>query len=172
VEAPAALLVAQYLLVAGIMVMSFFPKLLIEPVSRAIDPQFATTLVWQGMSLEMIYGYWNPLPVMAFAVAASAILFGIFWMLRRANVFRSPGADAVIVSPVGSYDYYKPVFVMLTPPWATAFWDGIAAATATLAERIRMLYSGDGRTYNLYILYYFLALYVGCGGLRHLWPSG
>jgi NADH:ubiquinone oxidoreductase subunit 5 (subunit L)/multisubunit Na+/H+ antiporter MnhA subunit len=171
-ESPLALLVPQYLLVAGILVMSFFPKLLIGPVSRAIDPQFASTLVWQGMSLEMIYGYWNPLPVMAFAVAASAILFGIFWMLRRANVFRSPGADAVIVSPVGSYDYYKPVFVMLTPPWATAFWDGIAAATATLAERIRMLYSGDGRTYNLYILYYFLALYVGCGGLRHLWPSG
>jgi formate hydrogenlyase subunit 3/multisubunit Na+/H+ antiporter MnhD subunit len=165
-----ALLIPQYLLVAGILVMSFFPKFLIGPVSRAIDPQFASTLVWQGMSLEMIYGYWNPLPVMAFAVAASAILFGIFWMLRRTNVFGPP--STVISSPVGSYDYYKPVFVMLTPPWATAFWDGIAAATTTLAERIRRLYSGDGRTYNLYILYYFLVLYVGCGGLRHLWPSG
>jgi hypothetical protein len=55
--------------------MSFFPKLLIEPVSRAIDPQFASTLVWQGMSLEMIYGYWNPVPVMLFAVAAAAILY-------------------------------------------------------------------------------------------------
>ena len=55
--------------------MSFFPKLLIEPVSKAMDPQFASTLVWQGMSLELIYGYWNPMPAMAFAVALSAILF-------------------------------------------------------------------------------------------------
>ena len=63
-EAPVALLAAQALLVAGIVVLSLFPKLLIEPVSQAIDPQFASTLVWEGMSLEMIYGYWNPTPVM------------------------------------------------------------------------------------------------------------
>ena len=81
-EAPLALLVPQYLLVVGILVLSFFPKLLMEPVSAAIDPQFASTLVWQGMSLEMIYGYWNPVPVMRFAVAAAAILYGLFWLLR------------------------------------------------------------------------------------------
>ena len=52
--------------------MSFFPKLLIEPVSAAIDPYFASTLVWEGMSLEMIYGHWNPVPTMAVAVALSA----------------------------------------------------------------------------------------------------
>ena len=33
-EAPLALLIPQYLLIAGILVMSFFPKLLIEPVSQ------------------------------------------------------------------------------------------------------------------------------------------
>ena len=59
-EAPLLLLVPQVLLVAGILVLSFFPKLLMDPVSAAIDPQFASTLVWQGMSLETIYGYWNP----------------------------------------------------------------------------------------------------------------
>ena len=63
-------------MILGILVMSFFPKLLIVPISQAIDPYFASTLVWDGMSLEMIYGYWNPVPVMAAAVAASALLFG------------------------------------------------------------------------------------------------
>ena len=90
-EAPIALLVPQYLLIGGILLMSFFPKLLIEPVSRAIDPQFAATLVWQGMSLEMIYGYWNPMPVMAVAVAASAILFTVFWLIRRAGWIKLTG---------------------------------------------------------------------------------
>ena len=82
-EAPAALLVSQYLLILGILVMSFFPKLLIVPISEAIDPYFASTLVWDGMSLEMIYGYWNPVPVMSAAVAVSALLFAVLWLLRR-----------------------------------------------------------------------------------------
>ena len=116
-EAPTALLVPQYLLVAGILVMSFFPKLLIEPISRAIDPQFASTLVWQGMSLEMIYGYWNPLPVMAFALAAAAVLFGVFWLLHMTGwwVRGHP--------PAGFYDTCGRLTAILTPPCAIAFWD-------------------------------------------------
>ena len=48
VEAPLSLLIPQYLLIAGILLMSFFPKLLIGPISDAIDPDFASTLVWEG----------------------------------------------------------------------------------------------------------------------------
>jgi hypothetical protein len=33
---------------------------------------------------------------------------------------------------------------------------------------MRLLYTGNGQTYNLYMLYYFLALYMAAGGLRHL----
>jgi NADH:ubiquinone oxidoreductase subunit 5 (subunit L)/multisubunit Na+/H+ antiporter MnhA subunit len=169
-EAPIALLVPQYLLVAGILLMSFFPKLLIEPVSRAIDPQFASTLVWQGMSLEMIYGYWNPMPVMALAVTASAILFGTFWVIRRAGWIKLPGGGSKIrdgSSRAAFFDFYRPAFTMLTPPWAIEFWGGLTTATVTLADRARLVYSGNGQTYNLYILYYFVVLYVAGGGLRH-----
>jgi formate hydrogenlyase subunit 3/multisubunit Na+/H+ antiporter MnhD subunit len=169
-EAPIALLVPQYILVAGILLMSFFPKLLIEPISRAIDPQFASTLVWQGMSLEMIYGYWDPMPVMAFAVAASAILFGTFWLIRRTGWIKLRGGRPRIsnsTSHAAFYDFYKPVFTVLTPPWAIEFWGGLTTATVTLADRARAVYSGNGQTYNLYILYYFIGLYVAGGGLRH-----
>ena len=160
-EGPLLLLIPQYLLVAGILVMSFFPKLLIEPISQAIDPQFASTLVWQGMSLEMIYGYWNPLPVMAFAVIVSAILFGLFWLLRQAGWLFSSRA-----TPVGLHHFFVTVFAALTPPFATAFWSGLTAATTSLAQRSRMLYTGNGQTYSLYILYYFLVLYIAGGGVR------
>jgi formate hydrogenlyase subunit 3/multisubunit Na+/H+ antiporter MnhD subunit len=159
-EAPILLLIPQYLLVAGILMMSFFPKLLIEPISQAIDPQFASTLVWQGMSLEMIYGYWNPLPVMAFAVIVSAIVFGLFWLIRRAGWFSS-GA-----TPVGLHHFFVTAFTALTPPFATAFWGSVTAAIKSLAQRSRTLYTGNGQTYSLYILYYFLVLYVAGGGFR------
>ena len=100
-----------YLLIVGILVVSFFPKLLIEPVSRAIDPQFASTLVWQGMSLEMIYGYWNPVPVMLFAVAAAAVLYGLFWLLRATGWPKSRGRSQLSI-----YDICKQVSTILTPP--------------------------------------------------------
>jgi formate hydrogenlyase subunit 3/multisubunit Na+/H+ antiporter MnhD subunit len=171
-DAPITLLIPQVLLIAGIFLMSFFPKVLIAPVSQAIDPTFASTLVWRGMSLEMIYGYWNPLPVMAFAIMVSWILFASFRLLQRSGRWRV----AVNVERGGArsdfYDVFKTVFATLTPPWAGAVWGGLTAATMTSAERIRMIYTGNGQTYSLYILYYFLVLYVAGGGVRHFWPPG
>src|SRR5215471_15223253 len=171
-DAPIAVLIPQVLLIAGIFLMSFFPKVLIGPVSQAIDPTFASTLVWQGMSLEMIYGYWNPLPVMAFAIIVCWILFGLFWLLRRGGWWRTTANVESGGAPSGLYEVFKTVFATLTPPWAVAAWGGLAAATATAAERIRMIYTGNGQTYNLYILYYFLVLYIAGGGVRYFWPAG
>jgi formate hydrogenlyase subunit 3/multisubunit Na+/H+ antiporter MnhD subunit len=171
-DAPITLLLPQVLLIAGIVLMSFFPKLLIEPVSQAIDPTFASTLVWQGMSLEMIYGYWNPVPVMAFAIIVSAMLFGLFWVLQRSGWWKAIANVESGGVQSDLYDGFKTVVAMLTPPWAGAVWGGLAAATTTAAERIRMIYTGNGQTYNLYILYYFLVLYIAGGGVRYFWPAG
>jgi formate hydrogenlyase subunit 3/multisubunit Na+/H+ antiporter MnhD subunit len=162
-EAPIALLISQYLLVAGIFVMSFFPKLLIEPVSKAIDPQFASTLVWQGMSLELIYASWNPVPIMAFAVAVSAILLGLFLLMQRS------GRLDMSAKATGFYAYSAAIFAVFTPPLAIRLWSGVSAATAYTADRCRMLYTGNGQTYNLFILYYFLVLYAFGGGTHQIW---
>jgi NADH:ubiquinone oxidoreductase subunit 5 (subunit L)/multisubunit Na+/H+ antiporter MnhA subunit len=158
-EAPLALLVPQYLMVVAILVISFFPKLLIEPISQAIDPQFASTLVWQGMSLEMIYGYWNPVPVMAFAVAVVALLFGLFWLVQR---FRRVNVGA---ASEGIYGFAGAMCAALTPPLATRFWDELTAATSAAAQQSRRLYTGNAQSYNLYILYYLLVLYAAGGGI-------
>jgi hypothetical protein len=112
------------------------------------------------MSLEMIYGYWNPVPVMMFAVIVSAILFGLFWLLRNAGWLRAGAARA------GLYRFFMAVFVTLTPPVATAFWSGLADLTASIAQRARMIYTGNAQAYNLYILYYFIFLYIAGGGIR------
>jgi formate hydrogenlyase subunit 3/multisubunit Na+/H+ antiporter MnhD subunit len=161
-EAPAAILIPQYLLVAGILVMSFFPKLLIEPVSAAIDPQFASTLRWQGLSLELIYATWNPVPVMAFAVAVAAVLFGLLWLMQRSQRVDARAAKASV------YLLAKAICEKLTPPLASRLWSGVAMVTAFAAERSRRLYTGNGQTYNLYIVYYLLALYALGGGTQQL----
>jgi formate hydrogenlyase subunit 3/multisubunit Na+/H+ antiporter MnhD subunit len=170
-EVPVFLLIPQILLVAGIFVVSFFPKLLIAPISEAIDPQFASTLVWQGMSLELIYGYWDPVPVMAFAVSIAAMLLGLFWLLQRI-VHRRAVPNLESKSRISFYETMKTVFETLTPPWASAFWGVISFATTTFADQIRLLYTGNGQTYNLYIVFYFLVLYMAGGGIRQLWSAG
>ena len=168
-EAPLALLVPQYLLITGILILSFLPKLLIGPVSEAIDPQFASTLVWQGMSLETIYGYWNPVPVMTYAVAVSAILFAFLWLLQRSG--RIDPTVAAARSRQAFYDFCRPLFAALTPPLACKFWCGATESAERLAGQSRLIYTGNGQTYSLYILYYFFALYALGGGFDRVWAA-
>lgn len=159
-EAPVGLLIPQYLLAAGILTMTFFPKLLIDPVSAAIDPQFASTLRWDGMSLELIYAYWNPVPVMAFAVTIAAILLGLLWLVHRSRPL-----DEITR---GIYGFAQAICAALTPPLARRLWSELIATTAFAAERSRRIYTGNGQLYNLYIVYYVLVLYALGGGAQQI----
>ena len=51
-EAPAILLIPQGVLIAVIMVISAYPKLLLDPLSAAINPWLGGTLVWDGLALQ------------------------------------------------------------------------------------------------------------------------
>jgi hypothetical protein len=37
---------------------------------------------------------------------------------------------------------------------------------------LRPRYTGDGQTYNLNTLHYFIVLFIACGGLGQMWPNG
>jgi formate hydrogenlyase subunit 3/multisubunit Na+/H+ antiporter MnhD subunit len=154
-EAPLALLLPQFLLIAGILVLSFFPKLVMEPVSKAVDPLFASTLVWNGMSLESIYAYWNPMPVMTVTVSATVVFFLVFLLLYWIARGRSGAAG---VSRF--YAFYRAVFTPLVTPLANALWDGIAGLALGAGGLARKIYTGDGQLYALHVLYYVIALYL------------
>lgn len=165
-EVPLALIVPQVLLVAGILVLSLYPKLLMDPVSAAIDPEFAATLVWKGMSLYTIYGYWNPTPVMIGAVAVAVILGVIAWLAYRGGAGRSNGNLSRF------YGYYRSVLERALPPVATEFWNGVTGITLATAATVRQVYTGNGQTYALYVLVYFLALYAASTGPAGFWIAG
>ena len=153
-EAPLALLVPICPDLA-ILALSFFPKLVMEPISAAIDPYFASTLVWQGMSLEMIYGYWNPIPVMAITVAIAVVLFFVVWLRYIYGYRRAPTTGVTVF-----YAFYQPGLSRLLRPVAIAFWRGISDLTLSAAGSVRQIYTGDGQTYCLYVLWYVIAIYV------------
>ncbi|HML90763.1 proton-conducting transporter membrane subunit [Methyloceanibacter sp.] len=159
-EAPWPILTAQAILIAGILIMTFFPKLLIVPISEAIDPAFASTLVWEGMSLELIYGYWNPLPTMAAAVAVSLLLIAALWLVRRRTA-RLPGT----ARSANFYDHYQPLLAAVTPPWAVTFWTAVARSTQRLGMLAGRVYTGNGQAYTLTVFYYFVAVYMVCAAI-------
>ncbi|MBZ9655979.1 proton-conducting transporter transmembrane domain-containing protein [Phyllobacterium lublinensis] len=154
-EAPLALLLPQYVLIIAILALSFFPKPFMEPISAAIDPAFAATLVWDGMSLETIYGYWNPIPVMAITVAIAAVLFGIVWLRYIYGYRRVPTTGVAVF-----YAFYQPALSKLVRPVAIGLWRGVSELTLGVAGSVRKLYTGNGQTYCLYVLWYVIAIHV------------
>jgi formate hydrogenlyase subunit 3/multisubunit Na+/H+ antiporter MnhD subunit len=149
-EAPRALLIPQALLVAGMIVLSFFPKLLMDRVSAVIDPDFAATLVWEGQSLETIYGLWDPTPTMVTAVVAAGLLAIIWWIASRGPL-AAPDLRTSLVS--------RPALpASLMPPLAELFWSGAVGLSARVADAVRAVYTGNAQTYVLQALLYFVAL--------------
>jgi hypothetical protein len=73
--------------------------------------------------------------------------------------------------PAGLDSFRKTAIDRITPPIARKFWGGVSLATLALAGRTRRIYTGNGQTYALYVLYYFLALYVASGGVQQFWPA-
>jgi hypothetical protein len=49
-------------------------------------------------------------------------------------------------------------------PRATAFWAAASEWSHSLAASLRILYTGNGQTYALFILMFFVALYFANGG--------
>ncbi len=153
-EAPAALLVPQFVLVAGILLLSFFPKLFMDPVSAAIDPQFASTLVWQGMSLELIYAYWNPARAMAGAVGLALVGAVVLWLSYR--IGRRPSQSGGLAR---FFRYYRPLLAPVLASHAERFWDAVSVALGAAAGAARRVYGGNGQTYAMQVLAYVLVLY-------------
>jgi hypothetical protein len=53
----------------------------------------------------------------------------------------------------------------MLPPLAAKFWDGVRDLALAAAANCRQIYTGNGQTYALYVLLYFLALYGASTGL-------
>lgn len=154
-EAPVSLLVPQILLMAGILVLAFHPMLLMEPLSRAVDPAFAASLIWEGQSLQEIYASLNPLPVMSAAVIVSVIAAGLLVIVVRRGDSGRGGDVRGTLSGLWSFVENNPVLDRI--PSASAFWNGVAHFVVLAGGRLRLLYDGHAQTYALTVLLYIVA---------------
>jgi hypothetical protein len=127
-----ALLVPQFVLILAILVLSFFPKLLMDPVSAAIDP--ISPRRWSGRACR-----WRPA-----------------WRSRRRCLFlliyATGRGRSIPFSIAHFYAFYRSAFTALATPPANFVWDGLCDLTVGAAELVRRVYTGNGQTYALHIL--------------------
>ena len=176
-EAPVILLIPQAVMIISIMVISFYPKLLLDPLSAAIDPWIANTLVWDGTALQTHYGYWNA-PVIMMVVAGVwmvplilLLLLSLTMKIQKVEQFNIVYAAERPHRPEDThfaynfFAHYDRAIGFLVRPRATAFWNATVEWSHTLASSLRIFYNGNGQTYALFILIYFVAMYLVNGGL-------
>ncbi len=176
-EAPAILLVPQVVMVACIMVISAYPKLLLDPLSIAIDPFIANNLVWDGLALQTHYGYWNAPMIMAVVAGVwmlplvLLLLVSMTLKIQKVEQFNivyaaeRPRRPEETHFAYNFFAHYDRAIGFLVRPRATVFWNTVVEWNHSLAATLRVFYNGNGQTYALFVIMYFVAMFMLNGGL-------
>ncbi len=176
-EAPMILLLPQMVMIVGIMVISAYPKLLIDPLSAAIDPWIANTLVWQGTALHAHFGHWNAPMIMAVVAGVFMIplillsLFALSMKIQKVEQFNIVYAAERPRRPEETHFAYKffahydRAIGFTVRPRATAFWNSVVEWSHSAGASLRIFYNGNGQTYALFVIMYFVGLFLFNGGL-------
>jgi formate hydrogenlyase subunit 3/multisubunit Na+/H+ antiporter MnhD subunit len=176
-EAPLALLIPQVAMIIGIMVISAYPKLLLDPLSAAIDPWITNTLVWQGTALQSHFGHWNAPMIMAIVAGVFMIplillsLFALTMKIQKVEQFNIVYAAERPRRPEETHFAYKffahydRAIGFTVRPRATAFWNTVVEWSHSVGASLRVFYNGNGQTYALFVIMYFVGMFLINGGL-------
>jgi len=176
-EAPVILLIPQAILIIIIFVISAYPKILIDSISTAIDPWISNTLVWQGTAMQAHYGYWDAPLIMAIiagvwiAPLILLLLFAKTMKIQKVEQFNivyaaeRPRRPEETHFAYNFYAHYDRAIGFVVRPRATAFWNSVIEWTHSFAASLRVFYNGNGQTYALFIIMYFVAMFLVNGGL-------
>lgn len=169
-EAPILILIPQYVFILIIMAISMFPNLIVKPLSQAVAPFYASTLVWEGFTLKTSLGYWNGLAVMNTTMIIFAIPLVWLLVMRRPQPMKQfnvvyaaerPDRPETTHYAHNFYAHYRKVLGFMVKPLATGFWNDVAEWSHSLAAALRRtLYTGNGQTYALHIVLFVLVLYL------------
>ena len=176
-EAPAILLLPQVVMIAVIMVFSAYPKLLLEPLSAAVAPWLGGALVWDGVALQTHFGYWNAPLIMAVVAGVWMVplvillLISLTLKIQKVEQFNIVYAAERPHRPEEThyayhfFAHYDRAIGFLVRPRATAFWNTAVEWSHSLGASLRIFYNGNGQTYALFILMYFVAMFLVNGGM-------
>ena len=167
-------LIPQIIFIMAIMAISMFPNLITKPLSSITAQFIPSTVAWQNGTLYSSLGYWNGTYVMYITMGIFAI--PLVWLIltigkvQKVKQFNIVFAAERPFKPQTThfahnfFAHYRKAFGNLVKPYATTFWKMVSEWTNSLAASFRQIYSGNGQTYILHIVLYFVILYFLIGG--------
>jgi len=183
-EASFWILLPQFVVILFIMVVSTIPGILLERIGKLLAITFpAGGLNWVESKIPFgartafsEYGYWNGTYVMLVTMGVFGILLIIQFLIQRNNkkvgqfniVYSGerPSTPETTHHAYHFYAHYSKALGFLMVPLAERFWDWISNLAHQVAHLLRQIYNGNGQTYLMHIMLFFLLCYfLIMGGL-------
>ena len=174
-EAPIWLILPQMLLAVGLMIVSMFPNVILQPLLAVTGAHLGSTTGMDGHTVLSTLGYWNGNLVMY--VTMAVFMLPLVWLMvvmrrpqkvQQFNIVYAaerPERPETTHFAHAFFWHYDKALGFLSRPGVIAFWNGVRETVEALASAIRRLYSGNGQTYALHIVLFVVALYLIAGGL-------
>lgn len=160
-----------YTLIMGIMVYSFKPEWILQPLGNVIAQYFPTNqLVWDGGTAITQYGHWAGSWVgITVGVSFMAVLGMLLLSTRKAHkvkqfdiTYSGERPERPETTHV-AYNVFEGLYKAVWPatiPLVATFWDRVTNMLHDTADFTRRIYSGNGQSYMLHILFFIIVTYL------------
>ncbi|MBI9031325.1 NADH-quinone oxidoreductase subunit F [bacterium] len=168
-EAPVWFIIPQYIFIGAIMVLSTFPNLLIKPLSAMASQYFNSNIVIDGYNVYSSYGHWNGNLIML--VTMGVFIVPLFFLIlfigkitkvKQFNIVYAaerPESPQTTHVAHNMYAHYRKALGGWGKPRIWDFWHGSAEWAHTMGDFFRRIYSGNGQTYLLHIILFFVVVF-------------
>jgi formate hydrogenlyase subunit 3/multisubunit Na+/H+ antiporter MnhD subunit len=172
-EAPIWFIIPQYIFIGAIMVLSTFPNLLIRPLSAMAGQYFNSNIVIDGYNVTSSYGHWNGNLIML--VTMGVFIVPLFFLMlyvgritkvKQFNIVYAaerPESPQTTHVAHNMYAHYRKALGGWGKPRIWDFWHASAEWAHSLADIFRRIYSGNGQTYLLHIVLFFVVVFFFLG---------
>ena len=175
-EAPFWILVPQMVFVAFLIAFAVLPGFVLQRADAHIGTIFGDApLFWTGRTITSAFGYWNPVAIMAVIAAIFvAVFLLLLWMnhnaqkVKQFNIVFSAERPFKPQTTHFAWNFFAPyrkALGFLVMPVVTTFWGAITDSLHSTAEFTRRIYTGNGQTYAVQVLFFVVATYlIAMGG--------
>ncbi len=175
-EAPFWIVLPQMVFVLFLLGFAVLPGMALQKVDAYIGTFFGDEpLVWSGRAIASTFGYWNPVAIMGvIGVIFVTVLALLLWMnhnaqkVKQFNIVFSAERPFKPQTTHFAWNFFAPyrrALGFLVNPVVTTFWGAITDSLHSTADFARRIYTGNGQTYAVQVLFFVVATYfVAMGG--------
>ncbi|MEA1986854.1 MAG: proton-conducting transporter membrane subunit, partial [Candidatus Marinimicrobia bacterium] len=172
-EAPIWFIIPQYIFLIGIMAISMYPNLIIQPLNSIAQTYFNSSISIDGYNIMNSLGYWNGNLVMWITMGVFVVPLVLLLLLngktQKVKQFNIVYAAERPESPQTThvahnmYAHYRKALGAWGKPRIWDFWHSASEWSHSIGDFFRHIYTGNGQTYIVQIILYIVVIYFIMG---------